>query len=70
FKKLILRLLQNNALLQHIKETNLVHEETLNNKDSVRRTSSIQLSVQPSASSIQNDDDDDRTSSGDCCKFA
>ncbi|CAF1147605.1 unnamed protein product [Adineta steineri] len=70
FKQLILRILQNNALLQHIKETNLVHEQTLNNKESVRRTSSIQLSVQPSSSSIQNDDDDDRTSSGDCCKFA
>ncbi|CAF4394633.1 unnamed protein product [Rotaria socialis] len=72
FKQLILRILHNSSLLQQIKETSTAYEQASNIKESIRRTSSIQVSIQPespSSSSRQNDDND-RNSSGSCCKFA
>jgi GTPase SAR1 family protein len=67
FKQLILRILQNDLLLQQIKETSIVYDQTLNHKDSIRRTSSIQVSIQPSSS---RENIDERNPSGGCCKFA
>jgi GTPase SAR1 family protein len=67
FKQLILRILQNDALLQQIKETSIGYDQTLNHKDSIRRTSSIQVSIQPAPS---RENVNERNSSGDCCKFA
>jgi GTPase SAR1 family protein len=68
FKQLILRILQNESLLQQIKESSIVYDQTSNHKTSIRRTSSIQISVQPPTSSRQNNNE--RDSSGGCCKFA
>jgi small GTP-binding protein len=72
FKQLILRILQNDSLLQQIKESSIVYDQTSSYKESIRRTSSIQVSIQPSppSSSRENDNDNDRNSSGGCCKFA
>jgi len=70
FKQLILRILQNESLLQQIKETSIVYDQASNPKETVRRTSSIQLSVRSSSSSSLTQDDDDRNSSGGCCKLA
>lgn len=67
FKQLILRILQNDSLLEQIKETSLIYEQTSNRKDSIRRSSSIQVSIQPTP---LNEDVNERDSSGVCCKFA
>jgi Ras-related protein Rab-1A len=67
FKQLILRILQNELLLQQIKESSIVYDQTSSPKESIRRTSSIQVSIQPSSS---RENDNDRNSSGGCCKFA
>ncbi|CAF1289982.1 unnamed protein product [Adineta ricciae] len=71
FKQLILRILQNDSLLQQIKESSIAYDQSTNQKDSARRASSIQLSIQPATSlSSVHDDDQERSSSGACCKFA
>ncbi|CAF5190582.1 unnamed protein product, partial [Rotaria magnacalcarata] len=72
FKQLILRILHNSSLLQQIKETSMAYEQASNIKESIRRTSSIQVSIQPEApsSSSRQNDDNDRNSSGSCCKFS
>lgn len=67
FKQLILRILENPSLLEQIKETSLIHDQNSHRKDSIRRSSSIQVSIQP-ASSTENMNE--RNSSGVCCKFA
>jgi GTPase SAR1 family protein len=68
FKQLILRILENDSLLQQIKESSITFDQTSNHKDSIRRTSSIQVSISPSSSSRENDDASN--SSGACCKYA
>ena len=68
FKQLILRILQNDSLFQQIKESSITFDQTSNHKDSIRRTSSIQVSISPSSSSRQIDDVSN--SSGACCKYA
>ena len=51
FKQLILRILQNDLLLQQIKESSIMYDQTsLNQKESIRRTSSIQVSISSSSS--------------------
>jgi small GTP-binding protein len=66
FKQLILRILENELLLQQIKES-IVYDQTSSHKESIRRTSSIQVSIQPSSS---RENDNVSNSSGGCCKFA
>jgi len=68
FKQLILRILQNDSLLQQIRESNIAYDQTSSHKEPIRRTSSIQVSIQPSSSPRENDNG--RNSSGGCCKFA
>ena len=53
--------------LKQIKESSTVFDQTSDHKESIRRTSSIQISIQPSSS---REIDNDRNSSGGCCKFA
>lgn len=68
FKQLVLRILQNDSLLQQIKEASNVYEQKpTNQKDSIRRTSSIQVSIQPASSE---EDINEGNSSGACCKLA
>ena len=73
FKQLILRILDNPTLVQQIKETSTTApDQGGDRKDSIRRTSSIHLAVQPvpSQQGGGDDDDDEGNSSGNCCKFA
>ncbi|CAF0752211.1 unnamed protein product [Rotaria sordida] len=78
FKQLILRILQNESLLQQIKENSIGYDQISNRKESIRRTSSIQVSIQPSSSSPPSSsssssprqNDNEGNSSGGCCKFA
>ena len=72
FKQLILRILQNDSLMQQIKESSVIYEQNSTLKESVRRASSIHISVQPSSAeaAASRDDDQERNSSGNCCKFA
>lgn len=67
FKQLILRILQNDSLFEQIKETSNIYEQTSNQKDSIRRMSSVQVSIQPASS---DEDISERNSSGACCKLA
>ena len=72
FKQLILRILQNDSLMRQIKENSIVRYETSNHKSSIRRTSSVQISIQPfsSSSSSSRQNSNDRNSSVGCCKSA
>jgi small GTP-binding protein len=69
FKQLILRILQNESLLQQVKESSNIYDQTSSHQESIRRTSSIQISIQPPPSSSR-ENDNERNSSGGCCKFA
>jgi GTPase SAR1 family protein len=51
FKQLILRILQNESLLQQVKESSNIYDQTSSHQESIRRTSSIQISIQPPPSS-------------------
>lgn len=70
FKQLILRILQNDQLMRQLKETSLIYEQISQMNDSnLRRTSSIQVSIQPSAPSPTRNNDQERDSSSTCCKI-
>ena len=72
FKQLILRILQNNQLMRQMQETSFIYEQNSQstaNDSTIRRTSSIQVSIQPSASSTTRVNDQERNSSGACCKL-
>ena len=68
FKQLILRILQNDSLLKQIKQPSIGYEQIPNQYESIRRTSSIQVSIQEPSSSRENVNE--RNSSRACCKFA
>lgn len=73
FKQLILRILQNDSLMQQLKESSAIYEQASNQKESVRRASSIHISVQPSATAAvgaSREDGQERNASGNCCKYA
>lgn len=70
FKQLILRILQNDQLMRQMKESSLIYEQISQaNESAVRRPSSIQVSIEPSASSSTRNQDQERNSSGACCKI-
>ncbi|CAF2642100.1 unnamed protein product [Rotaria sp. Silwood2] len=66
FKQLILRILQNESLLQQIKENTSMNNKSSIKLEPIRSTSSIQASFEPSCT--QNDCD--RNSSRNCCLTA
>ncbi|CAF1205154.1 unnamed protein product [Rotaria sordida] len=66
FKQLIIRILQNESLLQQIKENSSMYNKSLFRSEPISPTSSIQVLLK--SSSRQNDYNS--SSSGDCCLFA
>jgi GTPase SAR1 family protein len=76
-KQLILRILQNTSLMKQIKETSVNYDHDCHHNESAgRRTSSIQVTIQPSTSpssslsSSSREHDQQTNSSGQCCKYA